>query len=130
MRKEENEKPYINTINKELMGVSGIPMILLVVKEAGESYGYEISRKINELTGGKVVWQDGSLYPLLHKLERRELLRSMWRHHQGKKRKYYTISEKGKIELINLLNQWFLVNSAIKELCFQDTISRFIKMDA
>lgn len=118
----------MNSITKDLMAVSGVPLILLIIKESGESYGYEISKKIRELSENKIIWKDGSLYPVLKKLEKKEWIRSIWRHTQAnKKRKYYTITEKGKIELIRLLNEWFLVNQSLKSLCSNDTIVRYVE---
>ena len=118
----------MNSITKDLMAVSGVPLILLVIKESGESYGYEIGKKIKELSGDKIVWKDGSLYPVLKKLEKKEWIRSIWRYTQtNKRRKYYTITEKGKIELIRLLNEWFMVNNSLKTLCSRDTIGNYIE---
>jgi PadR family transcriptional regulator, regulatory protein PadR len=117
----------MNHITKDLMAVSGVPLILLVIKESGESYGYEIAKKIRELSDDKIIWKDGSLYPVLKKLEKKEWIRSIWRYTQAnKKRKYYAITEKGKIELIRLLNEWFMVNNSLKALCSKDTIGNYI----
>ena len=52
-------------------------MVLGILAE-GESYGYAILRRVNELSGGELDWTDGLLYPLLHRLERLGHVESSW----------------------------------------------------
>lgn len=96
----------MNRITKDLMAASSIPMLLNIIK-AQETYGYEIIQKIRDLSEGNIEWKDGSLYPVLKKLEQKELIRSVWRQTPaGKKRKYYNITMKGRNELNAHESQW------------------------
>ena len=65
-------------LNKELVAASAQPMILSLLAR-GESYGYAIIRDVRETSGERIEWTDGMLYPVLHRLERRGLVRSRWR---------------------------------------------------
>ena len=82
-------------IGKSLMAATTRPLILSILSE-GESYGYAIIQRVKQLSGGHLIWADGMLYPVLHKLEKEKLIRSHWRVSDGKKmRKYYAITEDG-----------------------------------
>jgi len=62
-------------------------------------------------------WSDGMLYPVLHRLEKDELIRSEWiMSDDSRPRKYYEISEKGKRELILEKDQWVQVNSVLSKI--------------
>ncbi|HWH32926.1 MAG TPA: helix-turn-helix transcriptional regulator, partial [Egibacteraceae bacterium] len=51
-------------IDKDLVAASATPLVLAILAE-GESYGYAILKRINQLSGGEMDWTDGMLYPLL-----------------------------------------------------------------
>ncbi len=103
-------------ISKNLTAASTKPIILGILKQ-GKSYGYLIIRKIKELSGGKMEWSDGMLYPVLHRLEKDELIRSEWvMSDDSRPRKYYEISEKGKRALILEKDQWVQVNSVLSKI--------------
>jgi len=59
-------------ISKDLVAASARPLVLSLLGE-GESYGYELTRKVRELSQGGLEWSDGMLYPVLHRLEREGL---------------------------------------------------------
>jgi DNA-binding PadR family transcriptional regulator len=91
-------------------------MVLGILAE-GESYGYAILRRINELSGGELDWTEGLLYPLLHRLERLGHAESSWQTVPGeRRRKYYRITDKGLAELAEQRRQWDTVVSALKDL--------------
>lgn len=103
-------------ITKELIGASSTPIILSILEQK-ESYGYEIIQRVKELSGGKVEWGDGTLYPVLHKLEKKGLLASVWKTaDSGRKRKYYRISEVGRQELATEKENWNIINEVIQKL--------------
>jgi PadR family transcriptional regulator PadR len=72
-------------------------VIILSSLTDGDKYGYEITKKITDLTGGAIRFKEGSLYPALHRLEKMELVEGYWvQQEQGKPgRKYYRITDKG-----------------------------------
>lgn len=101
---------------KDLMAASSIPMILTIIKKE-ETYGYEIIQSIRTISKGNIEWQEGSLYPILKKLEKKELVRSRWSQGiTGKKRKYYSITMKGANELGVYKYQWMLANKVMSDL--------------
>ena len=92
--------------NRELVKGSTVPIVLRLLSER-EMYGYEIVKVVNQRTGGRFEWKEGTLYPCLHRLEADRLVTSKW--HQaptGKKRKYYRITKKGLAALKERVAEW------------------------
>jgi hypothetical protein len=56
-------------INKDLIAASSTPIVLAILAE-GDSYGYAILQRVRQVSGGRMEWTDGMLYPVLHRLER------------------------------------------------------------
>ena len=54
---------------KALVAASTKPLILSILRH-GKSYGYEIIKNIEELSGGELAWTDAMLYPVLHRMAR------------------------------------------------------------
>jgi len=103
-------------VAKDLVAASATPMVLGILAE-GDSYGYAILRRINELSGGELDWTEGLLYPLLHRLERLGHVESSWQSVSGeRRRKYYRITDKGLAELAEQRRQWNTVVDALKEI--------------
>lgn len=72
------------------------PLILQLLKENGRMYGYEMTQKVKEITGGKIVLTEGSLYPALQKLEVEGILRTEVEYNGNRPRKYYALAPKSK----------------------------------
>ena len=103
-------------IRKELVAASAEPMILALLAR-GESYGYAIIQEIKARSGGKLNWTDGMLYPVLHRLERRGLIKSRWGASEtGRKRKYYSLKKVGKLAINKHHEQWSLVHAVLSGL--------------
>jgi len=103
-------------IRKELVAASAEPLILSLLSK-GESYGYAIIQDVKARSGGKLLWTDGMLYPVLHRLERRGLLKSRWGESEtGRKRKYYSLKKDGKTAMVKHREQWSLVHSVLAGL--------------
>lgn len=93
-------------IAKDLVAASATPLVLGILAEE-DSYGYAILKRISELSGGRLEWSDGLLYPLLHRLERLGYVESSWRSPgNGRRRKYYRITDQGRTELAMQQAQW------------------------
>lgn len=102
--------------SKKLIAASTEPIVLGVLMQ-GESYGYAIIQSVRELSGGMLEWTDGMLYPVLHRLERKGLISAKWREsEQGRKRRYYRISSRGKKELAEERRQWESIHAALDTL--------------
>ena len=78
---------------------SAVEMLILEVAGQGPTYGYELAQTVGERSNGYFELKEGSLYPALHRLERQKLLRSSWREADGRRRKYYELTEAGRAEL-------------------------------
>ena len=103
-------------VTKDLVAASATPMVLGILAE-GDSYGYAILRRINELSGGELDWTEGLLYPLLHRLERLGHVKSSWQSVAGeRRRKYYRITTSGMAELAEQRRQWDTVMDTLKEI--------------
>lgn len=106
----------MSKISKELVGASAVPVILSILDKS-ESYGYEIMQKVKQLSDGKIEWKEGSLYPVLHKLEKNGLIKSLWKMAEnGRHRKYYAINKKGRKALQDEIQNWLMVQAMLKEL--------------
>ena len=103
-------------IRKELVAASAEPMILSLLAK-GESYGYAIIQEVKARSGGKLQWTDGMLYPVLHRMEHRGLIKSRWGESEtGRKRKYYSLKKDGKTAMAKHHEQWSLVHSILAGL--------------
>lgn len=108
---------------KDLVAASSKPMVLSILA-GGESYGYEIIQKVRELSGGRIEWSDGMLYPVLHRLEREGLIESEWRESEtGRERKYYFLSSQGRKALQNERHNWLTVHNTLSKLWQLNPIS-------
>ena len=84
---------------KDLMAASATPLVLSLLRR-GDSYGYEIIKNVRELSDGQLEWKEGMLYPLLHRLEERELIWSYDRpSDSGRPRRYYRLLAAGERQL-------------------------------
>jgi PadR family transcriptional regulator PadR len=98
---------------KELVGGTTATLILSVLN-TGSAHGYEIVRRINELSDGVFEWQEGTIYPALHKLEDRELIQGQWvEAPSGKMRRVYSLTEHGKRALIADAQEWSTYSKAV-----------------
>jgi DNA-binding PadR family transcriptional regulator len=101
-------------IGKDLIAASAIPLVLSILDE-GDSYGYAILKRIQELSGGELEWTDGMLYPLLHRLDRLGHVEARWDSPLGsRRRRYYRITQSGRIALSEQRRQWEVVAGALQ----------------
>jgi DNA-binding PadR family transcriptional regulator len=102
-------------IDKDLVAASATPLVLAILAE-GESYGYAILKRVRELSGGDLEWTDGMLYPLLHRLNRLGYVTTEWRTPpEGRRRRYYTITDGGRAALAEQKRQWVAVSRALSD---------------
>ncbi len=69
-------------------------IILHLIAQQGESYGYELTRLVEDKTDGIIKLNEGALYPVLHKLENEGLLLSEFKDNGSRPRKYYRLAAK------------------------------------
>jgi DNA-binding PadR family transcriptional regulator len=100
--------------NKDLIAASSTPIVLAILSE-GDSYGYAIIKRVQEVSGGHMEWTDGMLYPVLHRLERLGLVKARWElAESGRRRKYYRITSRGKDQLVEECKQWQAVDATLR----------------
>ena len=103
-------------INKDLVAASATPLVLAILAE-GDSWGYAILKRVSELSGGKLQWTDGMLYPVLHRLERQGYIKGEWGTSEtGRKRKYYRLTPLGLEQLAVQRQQWQAVDAALRNI--------------
>ena len=91
-----------------------IEFLILSVVESQDSYGYEISQTVKIVADIK----ESTLYPILKKLEKNGYLTIYSQEFQGRKRKYYSITDSGKEQLVYLHKEW---------ISYRDTIDGIIE---
>jgi PadR family transcriptional regulator, regulatory protein PadR len=102
-------------IDKDLIAASATPLVLAILAE-GESYGYAILKRVRALSAGDMEWTDGMLYPLLHRLGRLGYVTTEWRTPEGRRRKYYSITDEGRAALADQQRQWLAVTRALNDV--------------
>lgn len=84
-------------LNKELLKGAIEAVVLQALSDDGEAYGYELIQRIAEQSEGVFAFQEGTLYPLLYRMEDRGYVTSKRKiATSGKERRYYTITSVGK----------------------------------
>ena len=91
----------------------GVIVLAAMSQLAQEQYGYSLIKELNEK--GFEVGQD-TLYPLLRRLEKQELLDSEWRVEDPRPRRYYVLNDTGKELLAQLKAEWREQVEVIKEI--------------
>jgi PadR family transcriptional regulator PadR len=93
-------------IDRELKRGS-LELIVLHLLAPGEAYGYEIVSKLTTETDGALEVTDGTLYPVLYRLERAGFVTVRWETRgRGVPRKYYRVTDAGRQELARLSHEW------------------------
>jgi PadR family transcriptional regulator, regulatory protein PadR len=101
---------------KELVGASTIPIILTILLD-GENYGYELIKKVNDYSAGKLEWSDAMLYPVLHRMQKDNLIQSRWEVlENGRKRKYYRLTNAGRLELEERKEDWVMMLNMLSKM--------------
>jgi len=111
-------------IDRELKRGS-LELIVLHLLAAGEAYGYEIVSKLTAETNGALAITDGTLYPVLYRLERAGFVTVRWETpERGVPRKYYRLTDAGRDELARLTQEWTAFATAMTKLLGQERGTR------
>jgi PadR family transcriptional regulator len=106
-------------IERELKRGS-LELIVLHLLSLGEAYGYEIVSALTQRSDGGLEVTDGTLYPVLYRLERAGFVAVRWETPQrGVPRKYYRLTEAGQAELAQLTHEWNTFANAMARLLRQ-----------
>lgn len=91
-----------------------LEMMILKRLEVGPDHGYGIIRQLQKASEDVLQIEEGSLYPALHRLERRGFLQSEWRSTESNRRaKYYSLTDEGRRKLTTDVDTWRSMSSAI-----------------
>ncbi|HET9468982.1 MAG TPA: PadR family transcriptional regulator [Vicinamibacterales bacterium] len=119
MGKEPDPASEKRSIERELKRGS-LELVVLHLLASGEAYGYEIVSKLTAETNGALEVTDGTLYPVLYRLERARLVTVRWdTPERGVPRKYYRITEAGREELARLTYEWTTFAKVMSKLLRQ-----------
>ena len=102
-------------ISRELLKGS-TNMLVLSLLENENMYGYQMIKKLSERSQNVFELQEGTLYPILHNLERKNYITSYWDNTGTKKRKYYSITNEGKKHLKDKKQEWRTFNSGVNQV--------------
>jgi len=92
-------------------------LVVLSLLQERPMYGYEIVQVVNERTGGRLTWKEGSLYPCLHRLETDGYVSSRWQEaSNGRRRKYYRLTSRGRTALASRTKEWVAFSGAVNVL--------------
>lgn len=93
------------------------PTLVLAVLREGALHGYGIAREIDRRSGSVLKCKEGTLYPVLHALERDGLIAGEWRREEGgRERKIYVITETGAAALVERSRVWSRFTSAVERV--------------
>jgi len=116
MPKESDRQDSRTGIERELKRGS-LELIVLHLLEPREAYGYEIVTKLTTRTNGALEVTDGTLYPVLYRLERGGFVAVRWETpERGVPRKYYRLTETGRAERARLKHEWKTFVTAMAQL--------------
>ncbi len=92
-------------MNKELLKGT-TEMMILKMLERQPTYGYEMIKNFELVSNGVFSLKEGTLYPILHALEKKGHIESYWHDQEGRKRKYYRITDEGMLSLKEKQSEW------------------------
>ena len=103
-------------IDRELLKGS-IGLLLLNLLSRGDMYGYEILQAAAVRSANAFEFKEGTLYPALHQLEKKGLVKSYWRTgDNGRERKYYSLTAKGRKAAQEYERQWQYLTGAVNAM--------------
>jgi DNA-binding PadR family transcriptional regulator len=99
-------------MDREIMKGS-IDILILGLIATNDMYGYEIVKSLKMKSDNLYNMSEGTLYPALKRLEKKEWLTSYWTETASGRRKYYTITDKGRSVRKEKLSEWKSVNDLV-----------------
>jgi len=96
----------MKAIRKQMLD-GNVETLVLAILEAGPSYGYAIVKELNKQAKGILQLGEGTIYPVLHRLEDKKVISAKWRlAENGRERKYYRLTAKGRRALAANRQEW------------------------
>jgi len=98
-----------------------LPILVLAILRGDELHGYEIARRIRSRSAGAFSASEGSLYPILHRLEAEGALEAAWREGEGgPRRRYYRLTQGGLVALERAEREWAAFAGGVTRIAFGD----------
>lgn len=93
-----------------------LDMLVLRLLKEEEKYGYQIISELKEKSNGRFALKEGTLYPVLYRLENDRLVESRWSEAAGKQtsRKYYALTARGETELSEIEKVWSEITDSVR----------------
>lgn len=86
-------------VDTQFLGKRMNELLVLSTLRSGARHGYQIALEVESRSGGAFELQHGTLYPILHRLEREGLIRGRWQKEAGRQRKEYVLTRAGRRHL-------------------------------
>ena len=102
-------------IDRELLKGSTNLLVLELLKNEN-MYGRQMIIELKKKSEDVFEFGEGTLYPILHSLEEKGFINSYWDESTAKKRKYYTLTEKGKKQLKAKEEEWHIFSSGVNKV--------------
>jgi len=112
----KGEEKALRKLRKELRSGLYSFLVLSILEKEGELHGYAIRKRLEELSDGRLVPSEGTLYDLLKSLKKLGLLQDSWAEVGGRPRKYYSITGMGRSVLFQLRDEVEVIESVLKKL--------------
>ena len=90
-----------------------LDLLILKIIALGPIHGYGISQRLRQISRDVLQVQQGSLYPALHRLEKRGWLKGEWSMEGGRPARFYKLSAKGRAQLVKEESDWNRMAEAI-----------------
>lgn len=91
-----------------------LDLLILKTLALGPMHGWAVGQRIQQISNGVLLVQQGSLYPALHRLEQQDFIRSEWGDSENNRRaKFYSLTRAGKKRLGKELADWERLSAAI-----------------
>ena len=83
-----------------------LDLLLLAIVEESPRHGYAVIEALRERTEGEIDLPEGTIYPALHRLERAGLLTSVWTQVGGRRRRTYSLTDRGRTAAADKRREW------------------------
>jgi transcriptional regulator len=94
-----------------------LDLLILRTLALGPQHGWAISERVQQMSSDALQIQQGSLYPALHRLERRGLIKARWGTSENNRRaKYYELSKNGRAQLEVEKDAWEKMTAAVAQV--------------
>lgn len=98
-----------------------LDMLVLKLLSDDKKYGYQLIQELKEKSSGIFCLKEGTLYPILYRLEDEKLVESRWCEPEEKQlpRKYYVITDKGKETLSEICQTWRQITDGVDRIIYE-----------